>query len=67
MQSDADYSGMTTNERLFAAGRLDDFDNAARCRDVDAMIAILVTVQFTMDEARSIAETCLATPEKYGF
>jgi len=27
------YMGMTVNERLFAAGLLDEFDDAARARD----------------------------------
>ena len=63
----ADYSGMTVNERLFAAGKLDAYDDAAQQRDLDAMIAILVTVQMTPQQARETSETVLANPAKYGY
>lgn len=61
------YSGMTTNERLFAAGLLDDFDAAARRRDRQQMIAILQRVRFDAAEAASITDAMLEAPSKYGF
>ena len=62
-----DYSGMTVNERLVAAGSLDAYDVAARNRDLDSMVAILVNVQLTPIQARETSETVLADPAKYGY
>lgn len=61
------YSGMTTNERMFVAGLLDDFDTAARRRDRSRMIAILLQVEFDHAEASSIVDTILSNPATYGF
>ena len=58
---------MTTNERLFTGGLLDEWDAAAKSRDRNSMIEILKRVEFTHDEAASIADRVLANPEKYGF
>ena len=49
--ADSEYDGMTTNERLFEAGLLDTFDQAAKRRD----------------RAAVIADTILANPHVYGF
>lgn len=38
---------MTVNERLFIYGLMDEFDAAARDRDRDAMIAVLMKVALT--------------------
>ena len=65
--SPPDYSGMTVNERLFAADQLDAYDDAARNRDLDAMVAILVGVQLTPDQARETSEAVLADPAKHGY
>lgn len=67
MDSRIDYSGMTTNERIFVAGRLADFDAAAHDRDRDKMIALLVSVGFPDAEAERITNTLMAQPEKYGY
>lgn len=40
----ARFAGMTVNERLFVAGILDQFDDAARRRDRQAMLAYLKRV-----------------------
>jgi hypothetical protein len=61
------YSGMTTNERLFVAGLLDAFEDAARRRDQNRMIELLCRVSFTTDEAAAICETTLSDPEAYGL
>ncbi len=42
--SRSNYGGMTVNERLFVSGLMDEFDAAARDRDRDAMIAVLMKV-----------------------
>jgi len=39
-----DYEGMTTNERLFVAGLLTDFDNAVARGDGNAVSQILKQV-----------------------
>ena len=62
-----DYSGMTVNERLVAAGALDAYDIAARNRDLDSMVAILVDVQLPSAQARETSEAVLADPAKYGY
>jgi hypothetical protein len=60
-----DYAGMTVNERLYCAGIMDQWRDAARRRDRDAMIELLKQV-----DVRSAAwsvDTMLANPQKYGF
>jgi hypothetical protein len=63
----ADYSGMTTNERLYAAGLLDQFDIATKSHNRDAMVQILVQVNIPAGEAASIASKILAAPGLYGY
>ena len=60
-----DYGGMTVNERLFAAGLLDEFDDAARACDRARMIALLSQVEVA-DPDRS-GHTILSNPSKYGY
>jgi hypothetical protein len=57
---------MTTNERLYVAGLLDSFDEAARQRDRARMIEVLSEVELD-DQADQIADSILAEPERYGF
>jgi hypothetical protein len=64
--SNPDFRGMTTNERLAAAGLLESFDAAVRMQDRDRMIELLRRTDLG-DEAIAIAETILANPERYGF
>jgi hypothetical protein len=63
----ADHSGMTTNERLYAAGLLDQFGIAAKSHSRDAMIQILMQVKIPAEEAALIASKILATPGLYGY
>jgi hypothetical protein len=58
-------SGMTINERLFATGKLEAFDDAAQRRDRDAMVRILRSVE--VDNAEATADTILAHPARYGY
>jgi hypothetical protein len=60
-----DIIGMTLNERLFAAGLLDEFDAAARRRDREAMIAIFQQVALPSDGAAWSVDTILANPARY--
>jgi hypothetical protein len=61
------YCGMTTNERLFAAGLLDAFDTAALARDRARMIELLMTTDFSRPDAEQMADSVLACPDVYGF
>jgi type IV pilus biogenesis protein CpaD/CtpE len=61
------YSGMTTNERLFVAGLLDQWDHAARARDKQQMVLILQRVEISESDAAAIAASVLANPSRYGF
>ena len=66
MQSESLYAGMTTNERLFEAGLLSEWNVAASSRDRERMIELLGKVDLG-DQAEWIADTVLSNPEKYGF
>jgi hypothetical protein len=61
------YAGMTVNERLFVAGLLDQFDDAARRRDRQAMLAYLRRVAMTDNQATETTDTILANPGFYGL
>lgn len=54
------FLGMTTNERLFAAGLLDAFDAAARRRDRSEMVELLLKTFATQNNAESIADQILS-------
>ena len=60
------FEGMTTNERLFQAGLLDQWDAAVRGRDRACMLRVLAEVDLT-DQAEAIADTVLRDPARYGF
>ena len=53
------FAGMTTNERLYTAGLLDLFDQAARRRDRALMIEVLGKVELA-DQAVEIVDAILA-------
>ncbi len=57
---------MTTNERLFEAGLLDDFDQACRGRNREQMLELLNRVELE-DQSAWIADTILANPKFYGL
>jgi hypothetical protein len=61
------FGGMTVNERLFVAGILDQFDDAARRRDRQAMLAYLRRVAMTDSQAVETTYTILANPSFYGL
>jgi hypothetical protein len=61
------YSGMTVNERLFAAGLIDRWDSAIRARDRRAALKILAEVGFSDSQAEETTDTILASPTMYGF
>ncbi len=55
----AAYDAMTVNERLFAAGLIDDFDRAVRATDVDRLRMILRSVGLSDDNADAILRQVL--------
>ncbi len=66
MQRESRYAGMTTNERLFEAGLLAEWNAAARSRNRERMIELLRKVDLG-DQAEWIVDTVLLNPGKYGF
>ena len=68
MNSDKpDYSGMTGNERLYAAGLLPEWDAAVKSRNRERMMQLLGEVGLSEDEAALAADAVLANPKRYGF
>ncbi len=61
------YCGMTTNERLYAAGLIDGWDIAALSRNRRKMIELLMAADVLRPAAEHIVDAVLAYPEKYGF
>jgi hypothetical protein len=62
----SDYRGLTTNERLFVADLLEDWEVAVRARDRTKMMELLSRVDLA-SQAEWIADIVLADPSKYGF
>ena len=61
------FLGMTTNERLVAAGLLEQWDEAVRARHRGQRIALLEQVEIAGAGAIEIADAVLASPARYGF
>lgn len=59
------FAGMTTNERLFVAGLLESFDDAALRNDREGMISLLQQVAFSEADAADCVDQILAHPEVY--
>jgi hypothetical protein len=59
-------AGMTTNERLFLAGLLPEWDEAAHSRNGERMVEILCKIGLG-GQANEIAGAVLADPQRYGF
>lgn len=51
---DDDYSAMTVNERLYAAGLLDEFDRAVQAADVETLERVLRRVQLSDENIAAI-------------
>lgn len=66
MDEQIEFAGMTTNERLYAAGLIDEFDEAAKRRDSGKMNELLTQVDLG-SQAEWITGTTLSNPEKYGY
>lgn len=61
------HRGMTVNEALWAAGLMDAFDAAARKRDRDSLVSILIRAGFTADQANETTTALLRNPKMYGY
>lgn len=57
---------MTLNERLYAAGLLDVFDEAVRSGDRSKIVDYLQRVDIGPAEAESTADQILSDPTRYG-
>jgi hypothetical protein len=62
-----ELQGMTVNERLFACGVLNKWEDAAKDRKREVMIAVLRDVAMTEKEAAWTTDTVLKNPKAYGF
>lgn len=60
-------NGMTVNERLFRYGLFEQFDAAARAKDVPAMVQVLLAAKFSEEQALQTATAVAANPKRYGF
>lgn len=61
------FAGMTVNERLFEAGLMAEFDEAARQRDQKRMIEILKKVELPHDQAEATSDAIISSPATYGY
>ena len=61
------YSGMTVNERLFEAGLMSAFDQAARARNKTKMVEILKKVELTDAQANETSVAIINSPSMYGY
>jgi hypothetical protein len=59
--------GMTINERLSTLDLFEEFDRAARRRDREDLISILVQAHLTREQAKASVDVFLDDPAKYGF
>ena len=60
-----DFAGMTVNERLIAAGIINQWDDSVRRRDRGRMIELLKQVEVPTPDWT--ADNMLTDPQKYGF
>ena len=65
--SDSELSGMTVNERLFACGLMEAFDDATRDRNRERMISLLMQTAVASEQAERTTDAVLANPEMYGY
>ena len=50
------YAGMTVNERLYASGLMDEFDDAVEKKNAEQVLSILEKVELTEDSIKPILE-----------
>lgn len=59
MASEKNFSGIAVNERLYDAGLLEEFFNAANKKDRYGMISVLMLIELERSEAEKTADTIL--------
>lgn len=59
--------GMTVNERLFHYGLFESFDLAAKSRNFDALVHLLIQAKFSEEQAEQTARSLLDDPKRYGY
>ena len=59
--------GMTVNERLFHFGLIQRFDAAAKLRDFEMLVHILLEAKFSRTQAEETARALIANPRRYRF
>ncbi len=59
------YFGMSLNERLAAAGLLEQFSAAVQNKNETLMLDLLVKVEYTQAQARDTAKSLMLDPESY--
>ena len=57
LMSQTEYGGMTVNERLVIANKMDEFDNAIDNKDTLRIIEILKSVELTDDNINAILKS----------
>jgi hypothetical protein len=62
-----DFSGMTVNERLYAAGLMNEFDAALRAKDRARVISVLERVALSKEDAAFSADTILGNSRRHAF
>ena len=65
--SEYELQGMTVNERLFSLGLIDQWDVAAKARDRDRMIQVLVQCAMSPEQCEKTTDAVLKNPSMYGF
>lgn len=65
--TDEELGGMTVNERLFARGLIEKWDDAIRRRSRSEMIEVLRAIALTENQATQTADAVLKNPQAYGF
>ncbi len=65
--SETELEGMTVNERLFAMGLLDQWDEATKARDRGTMILILSQCAMSRKQCDETTDAVLKNPSKYGY
>jgi len=65
--TETELGGMTVNERLFAMGLLDQWDEAAQARDRSRMTQILSQCALSKEQCEETTDALLKNPSMYGF
>lgn len=65
--SDEYLKGMTVNERFFSLALINQWDEAAKTRNCQKMIEVLLQCKFTPQQSEQTTDAVLKDPNKYGF